>query len=109
MLSPERDPAAPSCSAPLAETLEAVLRFGAQLLRAGDTAFRVRQLMGMVARGMRVETVSVQLPRFSANNALRRDHRKVPQTRPGVGEPADAKGQSARSPATRAPSGAPPA
>ena len=35
-----------------------------------------------------------QLPRFSANNAPSRDHRKVPQTRAGVGVPAGAKGRS---------------
>ena len=60
-LSPERDSAAPSGAAPLAETLEEVLRFGAQLLRAGGTAFRVRQLMGVVARGMGVDALSIQL------------------------------------------------
>jgi uncharacterized membrane protein YjjP (DUF1212 family) len=60
-LSPERDSAAPSGAALLAETLEEVLRFGAQLLRAGGTAFRVRQLMGVVARGMGVDALSIQL------------------------------------------------
>jgi hypothetical protein len=37
-----------------------------------------------------------QLPGFSANNAPLRDHQKAPQTRPGAGVPADARGQSAR-------------
>ena len=60
-LSSERDHATTHSSAMPAEMLEELLRYGAQLLRAGDTAFRVRQLMGVVARSMGFDAVSVQL------------------------------------------------
>lgn len=43
------------------ERLDALLRFGALMLRAGDTAFRVRQSMLAVTRGMRLTDVSVQM------------------------------------------------
>jgi uncharacterized membrane protein YjjP (DUF1212 family) len=43
------------------EKLEELLRFGALLLRAGATAFRVRQSMGAIARGMGFDALSVQL------------------------------------------------
>src|SRR5215468_4061323 len=57
----ERDQATTPSSAMPVEMLEELLRYGAQLLRAGDTAFRVRQLMGVVARSMGFDALSVQL------------------------------------------------
>jgi uncharacterized membrane protein YjjP (DUF1212 family) len=59
--APERDHAAPPSSALLTEMLEALLRFGTQLLRAGDNACQVRRLMGMVARRMGFDALSMQL------------------------------------------------
>jgi uncharacterized membrane protein YjjP (DUF1212 family) len=47
--------------ATLAEALECLLRFGASMLRAGDTAFRVREWMGVTARGMGIEALSVRV------------------------------------------------
>ena len=70
--SPERDHAATPSSAMLTETLEELLRFGAQTLRAGDTAFRVRQSMGAVARGMGIDALSVQLGFGSITATARR-------------------------------------
>ncbi len=45
----------------LTEELHALLRFGASMLRAGDTAFRVRQWMGVIARAMGVDALSVRV------------------------------------------------
>jgi uncharacterized protein (DUF1810 family) len=52
------------------------------------------RLLQKYYRGGRDEK-TLQLPGFSANNALLRDHQKAPQTRTGAGVPADARGQSA--------------
>jgi uncharacterized membrane protein YjjP (DUF1212 family) len=41
--------------------LEELLRFGGLMLSAGDTAFRVRRSMGVVASGLGFESLSVQL------------------------------------------------
>ena len=41
--------------------LEELLRFGGLMLSAGDTAFRVRRSLGMIARGMGFVALSVQL------------------------------------------------
>jgi uncharacterized membrane protein YjjP (DUF1212 family) len=60
-LPPPPEPAASPSGATLVERLEVVLRFGAQVLRAGDPAFRVRQAMSAVARGQGLEGVSVQM------------------------------------------------
>ena len=59
--APEQEHAAPPSSALLTEMLEALLRFGTQLLRAGDNACQVRRLMGMVARRMGFDALSMQL------------------------------------------------
>jgi uncharacterized membrane protein YjjP (DUF1212 family) len=47
--------------ADLTQALGFLLRFGATMLRAGDTAFRVRQWMGVLARGMGLEALAVHL------------------------------------------------
>ena len=58
---PERDRGTAPAPAALDEALDQLLRFGAALLRAGNTAFRVRQYMGMVGRAMRFDALSVQV------------------------------------------------
>ncbi len=45
----------------LREALEVLLRFGTMMLRAGDTAFRVRELMNMLATSMGIETLSLHI------------------------------------------------
>lgn len=47
--------------AALTETLEALLRFGGQLLSAGHMAYRVRQFMEELAAKMHVESFALQL------------------------------------------------
>ena len=47
--------------APLAEALEVLLRFGTLMLRAGDTAFRVRDSMGMLATTMGIDSLSLHI------------------------------------------------
>jgi uncharacterized membrane protein YjjP (DUF1212 family) len=47
--------------AALTHALEGLLRFGASMLRAGDTAFRVREWMGVIARGMGLDALSVHI------------------------------------------------
>src|SRR4029077_15339198 len=65
---PRRDGRSPetadrlSASLPsLTEAVEVLLRFGAMLLRAGDTAFRVRDSMKKLAERLGVEGLSVQI------------------------------------------------
>jgi uncharacterized membrane protein YjjP (DUF1212 family) len=45
----------------LREALEVLLRFGTLMLRAGDTAFRVRESMNMLATSMGIETLSLHI------------------------------------------------
>jgi len=45
----------------LAEALDVVLRFGAAMLRSGDTAFRVRDSMGRLARALGIEQLAVHI------------------------------------------------
>src|SRR5260221_13829529 len=47
--------------APLAEAQEVLLRFGTLMLRAGDTAFGVRDSMGMLATSMGIESLSLHI------------------------------------------------
>ncbi len=47
--------------APLTESLEVLLRFGALMLRAGDTAFRVRDAMHRLAQALGIERLEVEL------------------------------------------------
>ncbi|WP_421994999.1 threonine/serine ThrE exporter family protein [Reyranella sp.] len=46
---------------PPAEALDVLLRFGALMLRSGDTAFRVRDAMGDLARALGVGRLSVHI------------------------------------------------
>lgn len=43
------------------ETLDVLLRFGAMMLQAGDTAFRVRESMGALASRLGIENLAVQI------------------------------------------------
>lgn len=43
------------------ETLDVLLRFGELMLRAGDTAFRVRESMGALASRLGIENLAVQI------------------------------------------------
>ena len=47
--------------APLTETLDVLLRFGALMLRAGDTAFRVRDAMRRLGHALGIERLEVEL------------------------------------------------
>ncbi len=47
--------------ADLRHVLDVLLRFGAMMLRAGDTAFRVREWMGVIARGFGLEALAVHV------------------------------------------------
>jgi len=60
-------------SAPLPETLDVLLRFGALMLRAGDTAFRVREAMARLAGYMGIENLSLQVTLDAMSATVRRD------------------------------------
>ena len=44
-----------------AESLDVLLRFGAAMLRSGDTAFRVRDAMGLLAGNLGIERLAVHI------------------------------------------------
>jgi uncharacterized membrane protein YjjP (DUF1212 family) len=56
----------------LADALHSLLRFGTSMLRAGDTAFRVREWMGVLARAMGFDTLSVRVALGSIEATARR-------------------------------------
>ncbi len=56
----------------LMETLEELLRFGALMLRFGNTAFRARQSMAAIARGMGLEALSLRVGLDSVTASARR-------------------------------------
>ena len=60
----------------LAEALDSLLHFGAAMLRAGDTAFRVREWTSVIARAMGLDALSMQvaLGSIAATAARRRGH-----------------------------------
>ena len=45
----------------LPQSLDGILRFGAAMLRAGDTAFRVRDAMGLVAKAIGLDHLAVHM------------------------------------------------
>lgn len=45
----------------VAESLDVLLRFGASMLRSGDTAFRVRDAMGLLATNLGIERLAVHI------------------------------------------------
>ncbi len=58
--------------AALGEALDALLRFGAMALRSGATAFRVREWMGAIARGMGIDSLAVHISLGAMTASLRR-------------------------------------
>lgn len=70
--SPEPSNETAPSSPALAETLEALLRFGALMLRSGDAAFHVRQSMAAIAHNMGIEVLSLQIGLGSIAASARR-------------------------------------
>ncbi|HSY88852.1 MAG TPA: threonine/serine exporter family protein, partial [Verrucomicrobiae bacterium] len=58
--------------AALGEALDELLRFGAMALRSGATAFRVREWMGAIARGMGIDSLAVHISLGAMTASLRR-------------------------------------
>ena len=61
----------------LGGTLEVLLRFGAMMLRAGDTAFRVSDSMKSLASRLGVESLSIQIALDGMTATARRDDELV--------------------------------
>lgn len=61
---------------PLVETLQVLLRCGTLMLRSGDTAFRVRDSMGLLATSLRLDTLSLLITINGMTATVRRgpDH-----------------------------------
>jgi uncharacterized membrane protein YjjP (DUF1212 family) len=59
-------------TAALADALDSLLHFGASMLRAGDTAFRVREWTGVIARAMGLDALSVRVALGSVAATARR-------------------------------------
>ena len=59
--SPDRNGQANATAGVTTRRLQQLLRFGSLMLSAGETAFRVRRSMGMIASGLGFEWLSVQL------------------------------------------------
>ena len=51
----------PEQEVPLADSLDVLLRFGAAMLRSGDTAFRVRDAMGLLAGSLGIDRIAVHI------------------------------------------------
>jgi uncharacterized membrane protein YjjP (DUF1212 family) len=51
----------PEQQATLTESLDVLLRFGAAMLRSGDTAFRVRDAMGLLAGNLSIDQIAVHI------------------------------------------------
>ncbi|MFI5019496.1 MAG: threonine/serine exporter ThrE family protein [Dongiales bacterium] len=58
--------------AALREALDGLLRFGAMALRSGTTAFRVREWMGAIARGMKIDSLAVHISLGALTATVRR-------------------------------------
>jgi uncharacterized membrane protein YjjP (DUF1212 family) len=67
--------------ASLSEALEVLLRFGTLMLRAGDTAFRVRDAMGMLADSMGLDRLDLQVTLNSMTATVRRGEEYATLTR----------------------------
>lgn len=59
--SPDRNGQANAAPAVTTRSLQELLRFGGLMLSAGETAFRARRSMGVIASGLGFESLSVQL------------------------------------------------
>ena len=57
---------------PLRDVLDVLLRFGTMMLRAGDTAFRVRNSMGLLASNMGANSLSLQVTIDGMTATIRR-------------------------------------
>ncbi len=72
----------------LTEALDVLLRFGALMMRAGDTAFRVREAMTVLANPLGIDSLSVQVALNGLTATARRDGELVSITReigpPGI-------------------------
>src|SRR5437899_11082897 len=67
-----RGPGEADEEAGLSEALDGLLRFGAMALRSGATAFRVREWMGAIARGMGIDSLAVHISLGAMTATLRR-------------------------------------
>jgi len=72
----------------LTKSLDVVLRFGALMMRAGDTAFRVRDSMAALANRLGIDDLAVQIALNVITASARRDGELVTITRetgpPGI-------------------------
>ena len=86
--SSESGEAKPDTDPALTDVLDCLLRFGAAMMRAGDTAFRVREWTGAIARAMGVEALSVRLALGGITASVRRGSEHATLTReiapPGI-------------------------
>jgi len=67
-----RGPGEADEEAGLSEALDGLLRFGAMAVRSGATAFRVREWMGAIARGMGIDSLAVHISLGAMTATLRR-------------------------------------
>lgn len=70
-MADDQRPAAPDRT-DLGAALDVLLRFGAAMMHAGDTAFRVRAAMALLARALGIETLAVQVTIGSLGATARR-------------------------------------
>ena len=86
--SSESGEAKPDTDPALTDVLDCLLRFGTAMMRAGDTAFRVREWTGAIARAMGVEALSVRLALGGITASARRGSEHATLTReiapPGI-------------------------
>jgi threonine/serine exporter ThrE len=72
----------------LADALDSLLHFGTSMLRAGDTAFRVREWMGVIARAMGFDALSARVALGSIEATGRRGDERATLVRevapPGI-------------------------
>jgi uncharacterized membrane protein YjjP (DUF1212 family) len=66
---------------PLADTLDVLLRFGALMLRSGDTAFRVRDAMGLLATSLGIERLAAHITLGAVTATAEAGGRSVTLTR----------------------------
>ncbi|MBY0320460.1 MAG: threonine/serine exporter family protein [Reyranella sp.] len=65
----------------LAASLDTILRFGAAMLRSGDTAFRVRDAMGVLAKALGIDHLAVHITIGSMTATARAGAESVTLTR----------------------------
>ncbi len=67
----------PEQQATLTESLDVLLRFGAAMLRSGDTAFRVRDAMGLLAGNLGIDQIAVHITINGMTATVRRKDEHV--------------------------------